>query len=122
VVGPSEDIGASVRSQYVGAEEDACLIVWLRRGSGVWDHQSSPLDGETSKSTSRVIIVVLVTEESRKKGFGQGLLDRCKLRANSLRDSFNKLPLGLAGFRELILWPDGRRCRRRRRPTILFQF
>jgi GNAT superfamily N-acetyltransferase len=94
VAGRSEGIDASERSQNVGALEDARLLLWLRRGNGVvWDCKSSPLDGKTSESTLRVIFVVLVAEESQQKGFGQALLDGCKLRADSLRYSLYKLPL-----------------------------
>jgi hypothetical protein len=70
----SEDINSSERSQNVRAYEDAGLIVWLRQG-GVWDHQSSPLDGETSENMARVFAVIRVAKKSRQKGLGQGLLD-----------------------------------------------
>jgi hypothetical protein len=70
----------------------------LRQGCGVWDRQSSPLDWGISKSTARVFFVVLVAEKSWQKGLGQGLLDGCKLRANSFDNSLNKLPLLLQRF------------------------
>jgi hypothetical protein len=55
----------------------------MRQVCGVWDHQSGPLDWETSKNMARVFAVILVAKKSQQKGLSQGLLDGCKLRADN---------------------------------------
>jgi hypothetical protein len=75
------------------AKKNACLIIWISGRSGIWYCQTSPLHQETGEFVMRVKLVVSISEESQKKGFGRDEFDVSKLWVNHpFSHSLNKLP------------------------------